>query len=102
MGAIESLPDRPLTPTELQAIEQAGDYDLVAPVEWDRAERELPVDERIHLVVIVAEDSVTVLNLCGDCGTWHIALEGERREGDDPRTSYHLAVAQMRRQSYSG
>lgn len=30
---------------ELQAIEQTGDYDLMAPVEWSSAERELPADE---------------------------------------------------------
>jgi hypothetical protein len=99
MTQLDSLPDRPLKPVELQAIEQAGDYDLVAPVEWHPAERELPADERIHLVVLVAEESVTPINLCGDCESWHIALEGERLEGTDPETCYYSAVSQLRKPS---
>ncbi len=99
MTQLDSLPGRPLKPAELQAIKQTDEYDLVAPVEWSPAERELPVDERIHLVVLVAENAVTAINLCGDCESWHIALEGERIEGTDPEMCYYSAVDQLRKQS---
>lgn len=99
MTQLDSLPDRPLKLAELQAIEQTGDYDLVAPVEWNPAERELPADERIHLVVLVAEESVTAINRSGDCESWHIALGGERLEEPDPETCYHSPGSQLRKQS---
>ncbi len=34
-----------MNPAELQAIEQTGDYYLMATVEWSSAERELLADE---------------------------------------------------------
>ena len=34
-----------MNPAQLQAIKQTGDYDLMAPVEWSSAERELLADE---------------------------------------------------------
>ncbi|MFB6298181.1 MAG: hypothetical protein ABEH56_06645 [Salinirussus sp.] len=99
MTQFDSLPDRPLKPVELQAIEQTGDYDLVAPVEWHPTERELPADERIHLVVFVTEDSVTAVNLCENCESWHTAVEGERPEGTAPETCYYSVVSKLREPS---
>jgi hypothetical protein len=92
---IDSLPDRPLTATELQAIQQAGDYDLVHPVEWHSQEDSSSKTDTAELVVIVAEQWFKILNLCSNCGSWHLALEGERPEHADPQMCYHLAVSEL-------
>lgn len=92
MPMIDSLPDRPLTETELQAIQQASDYDLVHPVEWYSQEEPSSKDDTAELVVIVAKQWFKVINLCSNCGSWHLALEGERPEYADPQTCYQLAI----------
>jgi hypothetical protein len=95
MSMVDSLPDRVLTRTELQAIQQAGDYDLVQPVEWHANEGSSPESETAELMVIVADHWFKVLNLCSNCGSWHLALDGGRPEHSDPQTCYHLAVSEL-------
>lgn len=92
---IDSLPDRPLTETELQAIQQAGNYDLVHPVEWHSQEGVSSKSDTAELVVIVAEGWFKIINLCSNCGCWHVALNGERPEYADPQTCYQLAIREL-------
>lgn len=95
MPKIDSLPDRPITRAELLAIRQEGDYDLVQPVEWRSEDRSSPEDDTAELVVIVADTWFKLINFCSNCGSWHLALEGDRPEHADTRTCYHIAVSEL-------
>lgn len=95
MPMIDSLPDRPLTLKELQAIKQAGDYDLVQSGRPHPEEISSPTDETVELIVIVAEQWFKALNHCCDCECWHLALEGNRPERTDPQACYHLAISDL-------
>lgn len=97
MPMIESLPDRPLSRAELQAIWHAEDYDLVRPIEWDSEANSSGDSETAGVVVIVADDWFKVLNLCSNCGSWHLALKGERPPSLAPQSCHHLAASEFLR-----
>ena len=51
-----------MNPAELQAIKQTGGYDLMAPVEWSSAERELLADELSSIQGISDSKACRILN----------------------------------------
>jgi len=96
MSLVDALPDRPLRPSEWEAIEEAGEYDVVRPATTIFGEDMVPFegeDEAAEDLVIVAGDWYA--GISREVGGWEVIFREDRPEDAPGEELWAFAVERL-------